>query len=91
MADKNRTYTGITEDVFVCLKAGLEKQGAQLPNTNSGSFSIKAFGFSFKFSFDWDGNNVLKVVCTDKPFVVGFGKIWETIDPGVKKCGGAVS
>ncbi|MFH2010189.1 MAG: hypothetical protein ABI333_26560 [bacterium] len=91
MADKKRTYTGITEDAFVCMKEGLLKRGAELPAGKSGDFMIKTHGFTFKFSFTWDGSDRLEVTCTDKPFVVGYGKIWETIDPGVESCGGKIS
>jgi hypothetical protein len=90
MADKKRTYTGIDEDAFECMKKGLEERGAQLPSGTSGEFKITAYGFSFKFKFNWDGSGKLEVTCTDKPFVVGYGKIWDTIDPGVKSCGGQI-
>ncbi len=91
MANKNRTYTQVNEDVFECMKKGLEGRGAQIEGTTKGTFKITAYGFDFKFKFTWDGSGKLEVTCTDKPFVVGYGKIWDTVDPGVTKCGGVVS
>jgi hypothetical protein len=91
MADKNRKYTQVTEDVFECMKKGIERRGAQIDGDTSGTFKITAYGFDFKFKYSWDGSETLNVICTDKPFVVGYGKIWDTVDPGVTSCGGVVS
>ncbi len=90
MADKHRMYCNVTEDVFECMKKGLEGRGAQIDGTTKGNFKITAYGFDFKFKYEWDSSSTLNVTCTDKPFVVGYGKIWETVDPGVTSCGGAV-
>lgn len=91
MANKNRTYTQVNEDVFECMKKGLEDRGAKVEGDTSGTFKITAYGFDFKFKYTWDGSGKLDVTCTDKPFVVGYGKIWGTVDPGVTSCGGVVS
>ncbi len=90
MASKNRKYCNVSEDVFECMKKGLEKRGAEIKGDTKGTFKITTYGFDFKFSYEWDGESTLQVVCTDKPFVVGYGKIWDTVDPGVTSCGGQV-
>ena len=85
-----RKYTGVTEDVFACMKEGLKEHGIDVPAGDSGEIVIKHGVITVKVHFTWDGKDVLELRIDSKPFFVPASKVWGYTDEGVLHCGGRV-
>lgn len=91
---KSREYKGVTPAKILSLINEIEQQGGRVSSKDkfadgpeSGSINLKAGGLNFKFDFEWDGKDILKLTCTKKSFVVGYGKLWTELDKQVKEFG----
>lgn len=78
------TYNNVTAEVFGCMKKKLEAAGFQVPEGNS----CKMEGSGIKAHFEWDGKSNLKIIITDKPFIVSCSYVIGKITDFVHDCHG---
>ncbi|MCX9084333.1 MAG: hypothetical protein OIN87_05985 [Candidatus Methanoperedens sp.] len=77
-------YNNVTPEVFACMKKKLGDAGINVPPGNSGEMQ----GSGVKAHFEWDGRSNLKIIVTDKPFIVRCGYVLSKITDLVQKCYG---
>jgi hypothetical protein len=77
-------YSKVPQDVFTCMKKKLEAEGIHVPEGNIGEME----GSGIKAHFEWDGISNLKIIITDKPFVLICGYVIGKITDFVHECNG---
>ncbi|MDR7666917.1 hypothetical protein RG963_14240 [Methanosarcina sp. Z-7115] len=76
------TYSGVTPDRFECMNQGLQEYGIYVPSGESGELS----GNGIAADFEWDGESILTITVTEKPFFVGCGTIHDRIRQFAQEC-----
>jgi len=78
------TYTNVTPEVFTRMKKKLEAAGIHVTAGNNGEME----GSGVKAHFEWDGGSNLKIIVTDKPFIVSYDYVIGKITDFVHECQG---
>jgi len=78
------TVSGVTPDVFECMKTKLQNYGINVPTGNKGELS----GKGVTGTFDWDGKSSLNLRITRKPFFVSCGTADREITKFIDECKG---
>jgi hypothetical protein len=93
MAD-SRSYTGITQKAFDCIKATGERHDPPAhynpPNGPKGTVTIKIFiigEIDLTFAYD-SSKEIPEYTIVKKPGVVSVDQIWDGFDETVKSCKG---
>ncbi|ABR55518.1 conserved hypothetical protein [Methanococcus vannielii SB] len=76
-------YSGITEPKIEVMMKTLKEHNIAVSGNNPWVIDPNQHGIKLKA--EWDGNSVLRVIVTDKSFYVPCSKIWDEIDPLLKK------
>jgi hypothetical protein len=58
------TYSGVTPDLFDCMKQELRTYGVNVPQGESGELS----GAGITADYKWDGKSILTILVKEKPF-----------------------
>lgn len=74
--------SGITPDIFECMKTKLQSYGIDVPPGNKGELS----GHGITGSFDWDGKSDLTLQITGKPFFITCGTADREITNFIDEC-----
>jgi len=77
-------YSGVTPDIFECMKQDLLDYGIYVPPGQSGELS----GNGITANFQWDGESRLTITVTDKPFFVSCGTVTDEIRQFAQNCQG---
>jgi hypothetical protein len=77
-------FYNVNSNVFACMKQKLAAEGIAVPPGSEGDMERQGV----KAHIKWDGENILTIIITDKPWYVPCGKIIGLISDFVKSCGG---
>lgn len=69
------TYSGVTPDLFECMKQNLQDYGIHVPSGERGELS----GNGITADFKWDGQSILTIKIKEKPFFVSCRTINDEI------------
>jgi hypothetical protein len=75
-------YSGVTPDIFKCMKQDLLDYGINVPPGNSGELS----GNGIRADFKWDGKSILTIKVKEKPFFVSCRTITDEIRQFAQDC-----
>lgn len=78
------TYSGVTPDVFECMKQDLLDYGVYVPPGESGELS----GNGVTADFEWDGESFLTVRIKERPAFVSCRTITDEIRQFAQDCQG---
>ena len=78
------TYSGVTPDLFDCMKQELRANGIYIPPGESGELS----GNGITADFKWDGESILTIRVKEKPFFVSCRTIANEIRQFAQGCQG---
>ncbi|MDQ1252795.1 MAG: hypothetical protein QG646_1927 [Euryarchaeota archaeon] len=78
------TYSGVTPDLFDCMKQELRTYGVNVPQGESGELS----GAGITADFKWDGESILTIRVKEKPFFVSCRTIANEIRQFAQGCQG---
>jgi hypothetical protein len=76
------TVSGITPDIFECMKTKLQNFGINVPPGNKGELS----GHGITGTFDWDGNSYLTLQITRRPVFITCGTAEREITRFIDEC-----
>jgi hypothetical protein len=79
---KSVTYSGVTPDLFECMKQNLLDYGVSVPPGQSGELS----GNGVTADFKWDGKSILTIKVKEKPFFVSCKTINDEIRQFAQDC-----
>lgn len=83
----SQSFTNVTQSVWDCL---VQKAAGYGITISSPSGSASKLGVTVQWNWS-SASGTLTMQCTDKPFIIGCGKVESTMNEVVTGCGGTAS